>query len=71
MRPLGAVTVLGGASESERIATAMQSIIDAIGVLRAADPTLLLTHAGELRDALRGIDDLVIQTAEAVRRYYD
>jgi hypothetical protein len=57
--------------EAERIATAMQSIIDAIHVLRAVDPDLLLTHAGELRDALRGIDDLVIQTAEAVRRYYD
>jgi hypothetical protein len=56
---------------AERIATAMQSIEDAIRVLRAADPHLLLYHAGELRDALRGIDDLVIRTAEVMRRYYD
>jgi hypothetical protein len=66
-----AVTVLDEASESERIAMAMQSIVDAIRVLHAVDPVLLLNHARELKDVLRVIDDLVIQTAEVMRRYYD
>jgi hypothetical protein len=66
-----AVTVLDEAPESERIAMAMQSIVDAIRVLHAVDPVLLLNHARELKDVLRGIDDLVIQTAEVMRRYYD
>ena len=65
------MTVLDEASESERIAMAMQSIVDAIRVLHAVDPVLLLNHARELKDVLRGIDDLVIQTAEVMRRYYD
>jgi len=34
MRPLGAVTVLEGASESERIATAMQSMIACVILMR-------------------------------------
>jgi hypothetical protein len=63
-----AVTNVDDAS-GESIAMAMQSIVDAIGVLRAVDPFLLLTHAGELADALRGIDDLVVQTADVMRRY--
>jgi hypothetical protein len=65
------VTVLDDASEPERIAIAMQSIVDAIRVLHSVDPVLLLNHARELKDVLRGIDDLVIQTAEVMRRYYD
>jgi hypothetical protein len=65
------VTVLDDASESERIATAMQSIVNAIRFLATVDPVMLLNHARELKDVLRGIDDLVIQTAEVMRRYYD
>ena len=65
------MTFLDEASESERIAMAMQSIVDAIRVLHTVDPVLLLNHARELKDVLRGIDDLVIQTAEVVRRHYD
>jgi hypothetical protein len=49
----------------------MQSIVDAIRVLATVDPVMLLNHARELKDVLRGIDDLVIQTAEVMRRYYD
>jgi hypothetical protein len=66
-----AVTVLDDTSESERLAMAMQSIVEAIRVLHAVDPVLLLNHARELKDALRGIDDLVVQTAEVMRLYYD
>jgi len=65
------VTVLDDTSESERLAMAMQSIVEAIRVLHAVDPVLLLNHARELKDALRGIDDLVVQTAEVMRIYYD
>jgi hypothetical protein len=50
---------------------AMRSLVEAIRVLHAVDPVLLLNHARELKDALRGIDDLVVQTAEVMRLYYD
>ena len=65
------MTVLDDTSESERLAMAMQSIVEAIRVLHAVDPVLLLNHARELKDALRGIDDLVVQTAEVMRLYYE
>ena len=44
------------ASESERIAMAMESIDDAIRILRAVDPVLLLNHASELSTALEVTD---------------
>src|SRR5215469_7300594 len=54
------------------VAVAVSHIVAAIRVLRVADPDLLLNHVLELSDALCGIDDLVIQTAEVqqARRKY-
>jgi len=54
------------------VAVAVSHIVAAIRVLRVADPDLLLNHVLELSDALRSIDDFVIQTAELqqARRKY-